>query len=106
MWRFLIPALALALSASPSQAQEPRAQRGFTFVQTHCAMCHSIGRFGESPLSEAPPFRTLSQIYPIENLAESLAEGIITGHPSMPEFQLDPGQVNDVIAYLELIQQK
>jgi hypothetical protein len=32
------------------------------------------------------------------------AEGIVTGHPSMPEFQLDPGQVNDVITYLKSLE--
>lgn len=105
MWRFLIPALALALSAQQVQAQAGRIQRGQTFVQTNCALCHAVGRYGESPLKEAPPFRTLEKRYPIENLAEALAEGIITGHPSMPEFQLDPAQINDVIAYLKSIQE-
>jgi hypothetical protein len=32
----------------------------------------------------APPFRTLHERYPVENLEEPLAEGIISGHPSMP----------------------
>jgi hypothetical protein len=40
----------------------------------------------------------------VESLQESLAEGIVTGHPSMPEFQLDPGQVGDVIAYLKSLE--
>ena len=57
-------------------------------------------RFGESPLRIAPPFRTLHERYPIDDLAEALAEGIVTGHPTMPEFRLDPAQINDVIAYL------
>ena len=41
---------------------------------------------------------------PVETLEESLAEGIVTGHPSMPEFKLDPGQVGDVIAYLKSLE--
>ena len=57
-------------------------------------------RSSESPLMIAPPFRTLHERYPVEASQESLAEGIVTGHPSMPEFRLDPGQVGDVIAYL------
>ena len=48
-----------------------------------------------------PPFRTLHERYPIESLQESLAEGIVTGHLSMAEFQLDPGQVSDVIVFLK-----
>jgi mono/diheme cytochrome c family protein len=40
----------------------------------------------------------------VELLQEALAEGIVTGHPSMPQFQLDPGQVQDVIAYLKTLE--
>ncbi|MGO4572120.1 c-type cytochrome [Microvirga sp. 2TAF3] len=87
-----------------SFSQEGRIQRGFIFAQTNCSQCHAIGRYGESPLAEAPPFRTLQARYPVEDLAEAFAEGITTGHPSMPEFQLDAAQINDLIAYLKSIQ--
>jgi cytochrome c len=66
-----------------------------------CAECHAIDRVGRSTLPMTPPFRTLHERYPVESLQESLAEGIVTGHPSMPEFQLDPGQVSDVIVFLK-----
>jgi cytochrome c len=33
-----------------------------------------------------------------------LSEGIIAGHPTMPQFRLDADQVNDVIAYLKTLQ--
>ena len=36
----------------------------------------------------APPFRDLPKRYPVENLAEALAEGIVTGHPARPRFIL------------------
>jgi mono/diheme cytochrome c family protein len=85
-------------------AQSGRVQRGQTFAQTNCSQCHAIGRFGNSPIPEAPPFRTLHTRYPIEDLAEAFAEGITTGHPSMPQFQLDPAQINDLLAYLNSIQ--
>ena len=62
-------------------------------------------KVGASPLKIAPPFRTLHERYPVESLQESLAEGIVTGHPTMPEFRLDPGQVTDVIAYLKSLEQ-
>ena len=97
-------ALGLTLLMAPSAAAlEPAAQRGLSFVRTHCARCHAVDQVGESPLRIAPPFRSLHQRYPVESLAEALAEGITTGHPSMPEFQLDPGQVNDVITYLKTL---
>ncbi|WP_245513127.1 c-type cytochrome [Enterovirga rhinocerotis] len=89
---------------APVQALDPSEQRGLTFVREHCARCHAVGKADASPLAEAPPFRMLHRNYPVEDLAESLAEGITTGHPTMPEFQLDPGQVNDVIAYLKTLE--
>jgi cytochrome c len=33
-----------------------------------------------------------------------LAEGIIAGHPAMPQFRLEPDQVADVIAYLKTLE--
>ena len=103
---FAIVALASA-TLEPTQGsaqQDPRVQRGRAFAQTNCANCHQIGRVGESPLRIAPPFRTLHERYPVETLSEALAEGIVTGHPTMPEFQLDAGQVGDFIAYLKSLE--
>ena len=104
MRRLNVFCIILALGSSAVMAQSGRVQRGQTFVQTNCSQCHAIGRFGDSPIPEAPPLRTLHTRYPIEDLAEAFAEGITTGHPSMPQFQLDPAQINDLIAYLNSIQ--
>jgi len=92
------------VSSASAQTLSPAAQRGLVFVQTNCARCHAIGKLGGSPIAEAPPFRTLHNNYPVESLAEALAEGIMTGHPSMPEFRLDPGQAQDVILYLKTLE--
>jgi len=99
-----LAAALLPLAARAAEALSPAAQRGLVFVRTHCAQCHAIYKVGGSPLKIAPPFRTLHERYPVESLQESLAEGIITGHPTMPEFRLDPGQVADVIAYLKSLE--
>ena len=87
--------LALLALGSVAQAQAllPSEQRGFTFVKLHCARCHSIDKVTDSSLKIAPPFRTRHRRYPVEGLEEALGEGIVTGHPTMPEFKLDPGQV-------------
>jgi len=45
--------------------------------------------------------RTLHLRYPIETLAESLAEGISTGHPEMPASELNPDQIHDLLSYLK-----
>lgn len=89
--------------AAPDQAQ---LKRGEELLQRDCARCHAIQRTGESPRQEAPAFRTLGQRYPIESLEESLAEGIVSGHPDMPEFSFDADDVGAIIAYLNSIQQR
>ena len=100
-----IAALAtLTFGAAAAEAQEPAARRGLTFVRTNCAGCHAIDKVSPSPLAIAPPFRTLHTRYPIENLEEALAEGIVTSHPTMPEFRLDPGQIADVIAFFKTLE--
>jgi cytochrome c len=88
---------------TPAMAQplSPAAQRGQTIAQANCARCHSIDKVTESPLSIAPSFRTLHERYPVDNLEEPLAEGIVTGHPTMPEFRFAPDQISDFIAFLK-----
>ena len=89
---------------NPALAASPAEQRGKTFALTNCARCHSIDRASQSPLKIAPPFRTLHLRYPVETLGEALAEGIETGHPTMPAFQLDPDQINDLLSYLKTLE--
>jgi len=79
-------------------------QRGLVLVQTHCAQCHSIDKVGPSPLSIAPPFRDLHKRYPVENLEEAFAEGISTGHPTMPEFRFEPDQIENLTAFLKSLE--
>ena len=90
--------------SSPTLAASPDPQRGREFAQTNCARCHSIDRTGSSPRYPAPPFRELHNRYPVEALEESLAEGIVTGHVDMPEFQLSPDQIDDLIAFLKTLE--
>ena len=80
------------------------AQRGQMLARTLCASCHSIDKVTRSPLAIAPPFRTLHKRYPVETLEEALGEGIVTGHPTMPEFRFDPGQVSDLIAFMKSLE--
>lgn len=90
-------------AATPVVLADPVA-RGRLLVQARCAACHAVEAAGDSPAATAPPLRTLGQRYPVANLQEAFAEGISTGHPQMPQFVLEAGQVQDLIAYLESIQ--
>jgi mono/diheme cytochrome c family protein len=107
-WRNLLTlgaGLLAGLCCSPAQAvQKDLTARGEVLVSQNCARCHAIGKEGDSPHKDAPPFRILSQKYPVTDLAESLAEGIVSGHPDMPIFVFSPHDVEAVIQYLESIQ--
>lgn len=94
----------LAGAASAQPAPEAQVARGHELVLRNCGMCHAVGVKDLSPNPAAPQFRNLNRAYPIENLSEALAEGIITGHPNMPEFVFAPDDVNAIIKYLESIQ--
>jgi len=101
----LLTACVLAAWLRPAAAADDQLKYGETLLQQHCGKCHAVGATGASPLKEAPAFRTLGQRYPIESLEEALGEGIMTGHPEMPEFEFDPDDVSAIIAYLNSIQQ-
>jgi mono/diheme cytochrome c family protein len=74
--------------------------RGEAIARQHCARCHAIGPAGDSPMGLAPAFRDLSKRYPIEFLAEALAEGIVTGHPAMPRFAFEPREIDALLTYM------
>lgn len=93
--------IALALMAGSAAAldEEP----GKALAEKHCARCHAIGPAGDSPFKDAPPFREVVKRYPVESLAEALAEGISVGHHAMPEFTFSPPQIEDLLSYLSTL---
>jgi mono/diheme cytochrome c family protein len=107
MRTFAALAALVALSACATRENATHAQveqRGQEIAQDNCASCHAIGRGGESPAPEAPPFRRLSENYRVASLEEALAEGISVGHPAMPQFEFSPEDVDALVAYLQSIQ--
>lgn len=99
-------AVGLLLALVRPSAAGTDVKHGAELLQRDCARCHAVGKSGASPHKDAPAFRTLGKRYPIDSLEEALAEGIVSGHPDMPEFEYDPGDVGDIIAYLKSIQQR
>lgn len=99
--------LALSVSFTLGSAQRMEAaniEQGQRLALLYCARCHAIDKVSPSPLRIAPPFRSLHKRYPVETLEEALAEGFMTGHPSMPQFQFEPDQINDFIAFLKTLE--
>lgn len=99
-------AAAIAVVALGQTAIAQNLKHGEELLVKNCASCHAVGRNGESSNKLAPPFRTLGQRYPVESLEESLGEGIMSGHPDMPEFKFDARDVGAIIVYLKSIQQR
>lgn len=102
------PCLLLVVSAAsakpPHDAQALK--RGRAIAQQNCGRCHAVGAKGESANPKSPPFRYLARKYPLSNLEEALAEGIVVGHegPEMPQFRLSAAQIEALLAYLGSIQ--
>ena len=82
----------------------PNIENGRKLAKEHCAACHAIGADDASAIAEAPAFRDLGKSYNVEDLAEALAEGIVTGHEDMPEVAFEPNDVEDFISYLAAVQ--
>lgn len=80
-------------------------ENGRQLAQSLCAACHSIEKTGDSPNSDAPPFRTFKERWPLEHLEEALAEGIVTGHDNvvMPEYEFEPDEISELIAFMNSI---
>ena len=104
MCKLLVAAYADLFVGSASAEDDPHRSYGEMLVKQNCSRCHAVALTDESAHPEAPAFRNLSQRYPIEALAEALAEGISVGHSDMPEFKAEPEEIGAIIAYIESLQ--
>ncbi len=95
-------ALLVAACTAPGEAQD--VAQGERLATERCGSCHAVGRTGTSPRPNAPAFRDLHRRYPVDDLAEALAEGIVTGHPDMPEQSFSQPEINALLAYLRSLE--
>lgn len=103
----LLVAATIALYATPQAFAETAVlAEGRGLVEANCGNCHGVGEADASPHEAAPPFRNLSDSFPIDALEEAFADGrIYSGHPDMPEFIATPQQVDAIIAYIASLQE-
>lgn len=102
--RFRIHALALSLCLGTSalQAAEPaELERGRILAEQMCGKCHATGATGASPHKITPPFRELSERFPVEMLVEAQKSGEISGHDEMPMFVLVPQDMRALLAHID-----
>ncbi len=96
----IVVVVTLAASAIDVAAETDIAAKGKALVATNCSRCHAIDKDDKSPHHEALPFREVVLRYPPDQLAEALAEGIMSGHPDMPEFTFEPAEIDAIVGYL------
>ncbi|MDP1907407.1 MAG: c-type cytochrome [Hyphomicrobium sp.] len=90
----------LVFSGGAPSAEADIAARGKSLVAANCSRCHAIEKNDKSTHREALPFREVVLRYPPDQLAEALAEGIMSGHPDMPEFTFEPAEIEAIVGYL------
>lgn len=102
-WMAVGGVLSQAIGAAGA-ADDSLVGRGREIAKAACADCHGVGPTGTSPKKEAPLFRELGRKYPVESLEEALAEGVVVGHPGMPQVKMNEAEIGAFIAYLKTIQ--
>lgn len=89
------------VSVGPARLTE--AQRGLDIADRNCSLCHGITKAARSSHPRAPTFAKLGATYPVEALRAGLSTGSVIGHKGMPQIELAPGQIKDLIAYMATI---
>lgn len=90
-------------SAEPAGISAEAIERGRLLTSTACASCHATGPTGDSPLPDATPLREIVRRYPLDQLEETFAEGLVTTHPAMPGYIFRASEIDDLIAWLETL---
>jgi mono/diheme cytochrome c family protein len=98
--------LAIAIFLPTSTRPDDLVSNGREIVERLCSQCHATSGSALNPVAAAPIFSTIGQRIKIDDLAEALAEGILTRHgpTEMPEFILTPHEIDAVLAYLHSVQ--
>jgi cytochrome c len=90
----------LLISSTPALAQESTLAEGKRLSEINCVRCHNIEAEGESPLTDAPPFRELAKNYGPEELTDGFMEGLAVRHPLMPDWEVTQPQADSLTAFI------
>ena len=96
----LLAMAALAFLASPSFAQTPGRSlaMGHNLAQTFCRDCHQVDVDDAKPRDDVPGFPAVAAMP--STTALSLRAFLLTDHPSMPNYQLAPDQIDSVVEFI------
>lgn len=98
----ILPLLCLLLAASPALAQDEaqKIAEGKRLAEINCTRCHNIEAEGESPLTDAPPFREIALNYDEMELVDGFMEGLAVRHPLMPDWEVTEPQAEELAAFV------
>jgi len=102
--RILLLGVSIGAAASAARANGDVAA-GHAMAERLCSRCHAIAGPGPSPLAQAPLFSHFGRAFKVDYLAEAMAEGLVVGHGPMPEFVFTPEEIDDMLAYLNSVQE-
>jgi len=81
------------------------ARKGLVYAERVCAACHNVSRSeATSPNRQAPPFKQIADTPGMSVTA--LTVWSRTSHPTMPNFVIDPADMDDLIAYIVSLREK
>lgn len=104
MNKICLALLLIGAWSEASYALDREQRHGKALLQTHCARCHAISEKGQSPLADAPPFRTFGEKLYDTDFGQRLQDGLTTIHPGMPTFRFNRGDAEAAVNYLKAIQ--
>lgn len=100
--RIALPFLALvALTLPALAAEDPKlVAEGKRLAEINCVRCHNIEASGESPLTDASPFREIARNYDRDELVDGFMEGLAVRHPLMPDWDVTEAQAEALTAFV------
>jgi cytochrome c len=95
----------LLLAVAPASAFDAEsAFRGKRIAEANCADCHAIAQVDASADPAAPPFREMAERRDLASLRADMLGDLFLRHAVMPDFQPDARQADDIVTYIESIQ--
>lgn len=98
----ILSLLAFLLATAPALAQDEAAKiaEGKRLAEINCMRCHNIETEGESPLTDAQPFREIALNYDVMELVDGFMEGLAVRHPLMPDWDVTEPQAEQLALFV------
>ncbi len=99
----VLPLVVLCVNPLMAQEEIGDPDAGYEIAGEVCSDCHAIEpQEGISPIGAATSFQIVAEIPGMNERA--LIAWMTSSHPTMPNLMLEPGELKDVIAYIESLE--